>query len=362
MKTKVCFFNLNMDIGGVERQLYYLLNGLDRDKYDIFLILCKKEGDFLKNVFSGVKVINLSIKYSYINIPVIFAKLCFILHKVKPLIFVSFHSNLNCVSILANIFFPVRLVCCFPGYVSKGRVPFFKRILFKYTARLITVSEGVKLSLTDNMGISSKNIDVIDNCIDTEEILKKSEENNVLENIDKCKFIIVSIGRLSKEKSFELLIEAAVNMPEDYIVLIIGDGNNKRNLENLAKQLRVDNKVLFLGSKDNPYKYMKMASVYVLSASSSEGLPTVLLEAMLLEIPCVCPDYYGRTNDVIAHNITGYVFQRNNARELIKIINYIREGKDRNNINAVIRNAKNQALNHSIEKYVRKYEKLFNEI
>jgi len=63
-KKKVYFFNLDMNIGGVERQLYYLLNGLNKDRYEVTLILCRKEGSFLKELQKDIKIISLSTAYS----------------------------------------------------------------------------------------------------------------------------------------------------------------------------------------------------------------------------------------------------------------------------------------------------------
>ncbi len=361
MKTKLCFFNLNMNIGGVERQLYYLINGLIGDNYDIYLVLCKKEGAFISEISKNISVIDLATAHSFKNIPKIIIKLRRVLSTINPDIFISFHSTLNCISVLACCFMPTKLICCFPGYVSIGRIPTFKKFLLKNAKKLVAVSNGVKNSMIDNMKMPDKNITVIENCIDIDDIMLRSRDKDLSVDISNYKFVIISVGRLSKDKSFDTLIRASAHFPDDCIVLIIGDGENRLNLENLVKQLDLSSKVLFLGSQNNPYKYMAAASAYVLSASS-EGLPTVLLEAMLIGIPCICPDYKGRTDDVVAQNITGYVFKKGDFNELVGIVNMIHSGSYEDNVKTVVNNARAYALSHSIDKYVQKYKDLFNEL
>ena len=103
------------------------------------------------------------------------------------------------------------------------------------------------------------------------------------------------MGRLEKQKNFILLIRAYKILLDRGIkhnLMILGQGSQKEYLVNEVKKMKIDEKVKFLGFKENPYKYLKQADVFVQS-SIYEGLPTVLIEALILNIPVVatnCPD------------------------------------------------------------------------
>lgn len=356
---KITFFNLDMKIGGVERQLYYLIRGLDRKKYRITLVLCSKEGAFLPEIPDDVKIIDLSIPYARRKKIFIAIRLWAVLAASRPDIFISFHGKLHSASVLACTFLRVKLVCCFPGYQKKNRLWLLRNIYLRGAKKLISVSQSTQNSLMRHLRIpdSPKNI-VIENCIDIDEIQEKAKEQVNFLSAKKEKFIIVSAGRLNKEKNFHVLIKAAAFLPDDCLVLIIGDGDNRKDLEHLAKTCGATDKVIFLGHQLNIYKFIKNASVYVLSASDTEGLPTVLLEAMALGIPCICPDYNGRTKDVVADGKTGYIFWQNNPYELVDAINFFRDKNNSEKIQSIIRNAKDYALNHNIYNYAKQYELL----
>ncbi|HDH04182.1 MAG TPA: glycosyltransferase [Nitrospirae bacterium] len=359
MKKNICFFNKDLEIGGVERQLYYLVNGLNKTKYDIMLLLCKKEGAFSDKISNSIGVQDLRASYSHSNKIIIAIKLFLFLLKNRPDIFVSFHVHLNIISIIACKLLSVKVFICFPGYCPRSRLSRLRRYFYTRADKLISVSMGVKASVVNNLHIpdSRKNI-VIENCVDIREIRERSKEDIRSPFLDGDRFIIVSVGRLSAEKNFEVLIRASRLLPPDCLILFIGDGERREYLENLAAECGSGNRIKFLGFQLNPYKFIKKASVYVLS-SNSEGLPTVVLEAMSLGVPCICSDYYGRTNDVIEHNVTGYIFPRDNHCELANAIKFFRDKKNREKRKTIVENSKRHVVNYSIEKYAQRYERVF---
>ncbi|GEM_PF-3667347 len=360
-KKKICFFNKDMKAGGVERQLYCLVNGLNSRKYDIMLLLCRKEGEFSGRISDGIGVYGLGVSYSRCNKIFIMIKLFLFLVKNRPDIFISFHSHLNTVSVIVCRLLAMKVFICFPGHFPASRLARLRRFFYTKADMLISVSGGVRDSLVKNLHIpeSGKNI-IIENCVDMEDVGKKAREETGGGFPDTNRFTIVSAGRLSAEKNFGLLIRAAALLPADCRVLIIGDGEQREYLENLAAEYGLRDMVSFTGFQPNPYRFIKRASVYVLP-SDSEGLPTVLLEAMSLGVPCISADYHGRTDDVIEHDVTGYVFRRGNHYELAKAVDFFRDGKNHEKIKRMIENAGARVREFSVEKYVRKYERLFDE-
>jgi len=106
---------------------------------------------------------------------------------------------------------------------------------------------------------------------------------------DKKVINILTIGRLSKEKGIDILIEALAtlkNEEELFRLYVVGEGPLKKKLINLVQQLKIDDMVFFLGYQDDFYKYARFFDIYVIS-SYTEGLPMTLLEIMQSGIPII---------------------------------------------------------------------------
>ena len=145
---------------------------------------------------------------------------------------------------------------------------------------LICVSNGVKDDLLEVMNIKPASIRVIYNPFDIQEIQSKSKEKTIL---PKNPYIIF-VGRLVKEKRVDYLLQAYKKSEISQQLFILGDGEEKESLMHLVKELNLSTKVVFQSAVKNPYPYIKNADFLVLS-SLYEGLPTVLIEALILQTP-----------------------------------------------------------------------------
>jgi glycosyltransferase involved in cell wall biosynthesis len=310
-----------MQPGGVERQLCYLINGLSESN-DIVLILCEERGAFLDLLQAKVKIVDLSLKYKYRLSLRLICKLYKAIRTYRPDVLVSFHPRLHWCSILVGRCFGVRTICRFAGFVTKGPRWRIHRAFFKASGGLVAVSEGVKDSLISSLKISDSKIKVIENGLDQENIQRLSYEPLESKQLEmfNTKHIFVSVGRLAEGKRFDLLIEAFGGVCEDSSLLIIGDGPSLGTLKEKVRGLQLEDRVHFLGFQMNPYKFMKLADLFVFTPSSGEGYPNILLEAMCLGLPCVCPYYEGGIKSVLVHGENGYLVQANNAKALQEAI------------------------------------------
>ncbi|HGJ64702.1 TPA: glycosyltransferase family 4 protein [bacterium] len=157
--------------------------------------------------------------------------------------------------------------------------------------------------------------------------LDKFHSVNKRENKGKIK--IIGIGRLIPRKGFDCLIrsiqEIAKLTDKDFCVEIVGDGPLRSDLEKLAKQLNVVDKVIFAGSV--PYDKLpesyQGADIFVLS-SSAEGMPLVVLEAMASGLPVVATKVQG-IDELVKVGESGFLFKPSDyqalGRHLANIIN-----------------------------------------
>ena len=156
-----------------------------------------------------------------------------------------------------------------------------------------------------------------DPIIDMKEFsLKKREGNNFVSPI-KQKYLI-SIGRLTKQKNFELLINFFYKISFKYSkfeLVIIGEGEDELKLKNLSKKLNIEKKVHFLGYQKNIFKYLKNAECFILT-SLWEDPGFVIVEAALSNIPIISSNCPNGPEEIIEKN--GYLFQNDSLENLLK--------------------------------------------
>jgi 1,2-diacylglycerol 3-alpha-glucosyltransferase len=182
---------------------------------------------------------------------------------------------------------------------------------------IIIPSESMREILVDHYGLRN-NYTVIPTGIDLdaygtadgERIRKKRHWENDI--------VMVSVGRLASEKNWSTLLHAAALIMRDvprFRLVLIGDGQDRKALEDLAKELGIQKRVTFTGSlqfSETP-AYMKAANLFgFASITETQGLAT--LEAMAAGLPVVAVDASG-TRDILKHGQQGYLVE-NNAEAL----------------------------------------------
>lgn len=176
---------------------------------------------------------------------------------------------------------------------------------------LICVSKGVEKDLLSMMKVRPKTIQTLYNPFDITSIRDKAQEAS---HSPTEKPYIIFVGRLVKEKRVDYLLEAYAKsaIPED--LLIVGDGEEGASLENKVVQLNLQEKVHFTGPISNPYPYIKNAKFLVL-CSLYEGLPTVLIEALILQTPVIATDFLSGPREILPYYTMDALVEDNNDYE-----------------------------------------------
>jgi len=175
-------------------------------------------------------------------------------------------------------------------------IPALARWLYPRANGLQANSDEVLRDLLDTIGVQMHGRSIsIPNPVNIEHVVQKSREipsHPWIRNKDTQ--LILSVGRLAKQKNFELLIRAlaTVRQHENVRLLILGNGAYRNELEQLSRRLGLAEYVDLPGRVDNPWSYMAHADLFVLP-SEAEAFGLVLVEAMACGIPVVATDAIG---------------------------------------------------------------------
>lgn len=339
-KKKIVFFVESLNCGGAEKSLLSLLNNLDAQKYDVDLLVIRKGGEFEQFLPEWIDYKNLNLNYSLLGR--IKYKLFNIFnsntHKAQ-LFWQSFHNEIKTYEESYDI--AVGWGQGFATYFTAEKIKADRKFAwvnvdydkagyqFKYDKniyeqfdKIIAISDHVK-SLLKNYILDDK-IEIVPNIIDSSEVISLSKlPIQTIEFLQCPNFKIVSVGRLAKPKAFELAIETAKVLSDqevDFKWYIIGEGTERKYLEDLISEYALEDKVLLLGFRDNPYPYIKACDIYV-QTSAFEGLGRTLIEASILCKPIVTtnfPTAYGLVED----GKTGFIteMQPEKIAESIKLL------------------------------------------
>ena len=166
--------------------------------------------------------------------------------------------------------------------------------LFSSFDKIVAVNDGVKDMLNNNYDNLSEKIVVIYNYVDANIILEKANES-VDFTLTTSKTILVTCGRISKEKGFDLAVDAAESLKKrgvSFHWFFVGDGADREKIESRITEKSLDNKITITGYKDNPFPYISSSDIYV-QPSYEEAQPLVLLETMVLGKPIVSTNTVG---------------------------------------------------------------------
>lgn len=369
MSNKILFILSSLGSGGAEKVAVQLLNNLSKEKYNIAVVIFERKGEFLEDIPDNVHIYDLKWKDRY-SFPKLVYKLSKIIKDTSPSLIMSFLIYSNFVALLARAISWRKI----PVIIAEHSVPkrtmeigryyllkkWLYKLLYPKAERIIAVSRGIKDELIDYWKIPSGKVEVVNNAVDLNLIEKLSREPIRLQN-DINVPEIIAVGRLSAPKGYPYLLKAIKKVVDINPVhlLILGEGEEKKELERLAKEMEISDFISFVGYKENPYKYISNGKIFVLS-SLWESFSIVLIEAMACGVPVVstrCP--YG-PEEIITDGINGLLvpFADENAlaEAILKLLNddILRD--------QLIEAGKKRAIDFGIEKMIAGYERVFGEM
>ena len=190
---------------------------------------------------------------------------------------------------------------------------------------VITVSAALRDKLV-SLGLEPKHITVLRNGVDLKifEPVPKQTARRAIGIPDRQ--LIVMVGNLVPEKGHDLVLTALTELPGIYLA-IVGEGPERRNLDNLIDKYGLRDRVRFLAVRpQSELKWVYSAADVLVLASTREGWPNVLLEAMACGTPVVATDV-GGVREIVTDHCAGRVVERRDAKELAHCVRAVLEEK-----------------------------------
>jgi len=201
----------------------------------------------------------------------------------------------NLLGLLLRRCWPMRLITTVHGWgvAPTRRTPLYygiDRLCLRFYERVVCVSEDLREQCVA-AGVPSERCLLIENAIDTEEFSRKRTRQQAKRQfgIPPGRFMIGAVGRLSKEKGFDLLIRATDQLllkGFDVGLLIVGEGDQREALRALIGSLGRADRISLLGFRSDAQSLYELMDAFVLS-SLSEGLPNAMLEALAMKVPTI---------------------------------------------------------------------------
>ena len=337
-KIKVAHIIARMITGGADENTLFTVQGLDKDRYEVDLIMGE---EFDESIFDRVKNNNFDIiqikglkwKLNFLYDPVVLLKLIKLLKKKR---YDIVHTHTTKAGILGRIAARIAGVPiivhglhgstfqAFNSGLLNWLLFLFERLTGRFTDAYISVSKVLSETYIEK-GIGKKdNHYTVYSGMELSKFYHARDKINYKEKYEELginagEFLIGNVARLETRKGHQFLLDAFKNVVEEQKdghvkLLIIGEGNKRKYLENYVKELNLGDKVIFTGYREDVEELMALMDIFVLT-SLREGLPRVLVQAAAVGMPSVAFNVDG-VPEIIKDNYNGFLVRPRDVGQL----------------------------------------------
>jgi glycosyltransferase involved in cell wall biosynthesis len=332
---KVMHITYDMRIGGTEMVIKNLIDGADKSQYKLSVLCIESPlGPFSEDLIKDgvifhqlnrqpgfdkalVKNIRKIIKQN--NIDIIHC------HQYTPWVYGVIAALMTCTKVMFTEhgrFHPDS---------STWKRKLINPVLNNFTAQVTVISKATKKALVEFENIPAKDIDVIYNGIAPLSFdAAKAQALRQFLNIPDNHTILGTVARFDPIKNHTMMLKAfakVLSQQPNCTLLIVGDGDERQNIENCITQLKISENVILAGYQAKPAEHIALMDLFLLS-SLSEGTSMTLLEAMSMGKPCVVTDAGGNP-EIICHNVNGIVTLNDNIEMFADAIKYMLQDTDK---------------------------------
>lgn len=339
----------SLTCGGAEKSLISLLNSIDYKKYNVDLLLFKRGGEFERFLPGKVNLLEVPEYFKFLNGEYqgsIKNKAMYLSKRLRvslrlrinnrskykihseQIVYKCINNSLN--NINKNYDIAVAYSQGLPTYFVAEKVNAKKKLawincnyirtmydkdfdnkFYNKIDKIIVVSNFIYDSMS-KMKYGYKNkLKIILDIVDPKLILDMGLEDGAKELKENNDFKILTVGRLATVKGYDLAVKTARLLKNNNLKFkwfIIGEGPERKEIEELIQRYDVENEVILLGAKSNPYPYMRECDLYV-QTSRKEGFGLTVIEAKILKNVIVATKF-DTVNELLTNNVDGIIVDK----------------------------------------------------
>ena len=345
-----------MELGGAERALLGMLENMDYTQYSVDLFLLRHEGELLKYVPEEVNLLPENPSYSCMAVPIQNVlkkgKLNIAYHRwmgkkaarkrVQELglpvdndvaLEYSHKYTVDVMPMISEKEYDLVISYLTPHYYAaqktKGRTKLawihtdYSKVavdkesqlsMWKEYDQIVSISNAVSESFLSVFPELKDKVIVIENMMPEKLIEKQADEFSVVDEMpDDGRIKLLSIGRFSYAKNFDQIPDICSRLVDqglDIVWYIIGYGGEEQLIKDKINEYHMQNRVIMLGKKENPYPYIKACDYYI-QPSRYEGNSVTVHEAQILNRPVIITDYT-TARDQITNGVDGFIVPMDN--------------------------------------------------
>lgn len=359
----ILFFMPSIEGGGVEKNLFIVSNHFAKKFKKVHLITTSTE--YKKKFNKKINIISTKVnfwkqygrKFKYLVCLFLLVKTLLKDRRVKVF---SFQANIYCLAVckLFNVKVIVRSNSAPIGWSTNIIKKFIFNKLLKLADITIVNSEEFRKELKKRFKVNSR---VIYNPLNRKEIISLSKKKVNISFFKKNTLNIINVGRFTDQKDHLTLLKA-VNLIKNKInlrLMIIGRGVNLDLMNDFIKKNNLKKFVKIIHFMNNPFPYIKKSELFILS-STFEGLPNVLLEALVLKKFIISSNCQTGPSEILLKGNGGLLFKVKDYVGLSeKILFYYNKKKY---CNILLNNAVKSLHRFDSKLNLKKYLELFSDL
>lgn len=330
---RILFILPRMVTGGVERVTLRLVEELQHRGHECAFALRRAYGEFLQEAQALCPVYELATNGLHQFVPNLSKLIC----KWQPTHIVTALADIGFLTYLAiqrsgkKVFWAHGvhgthdLITAKPTIIGRFRFQLdkiFASIVYQKCNVIVAVSNGVQQDILNKFTCpKNKVITIYNPVLDETQFIPKAEPIILKNHIPK----IIALGRLTRQKGFDILIQAMQKVPQPWRLEIWGNGEEKQALQKMINKYGLQEYIFLQGNTDQPFDILRQSDLFVLS-SRFEGLPTVLIEALCCQCNIVATDCPHGATEILENGRWGTLVENENSEALAQgIIQNLKE-------------------------------------
>ncbi|MEN8076855.1 glycosyltransferase [Clostridioides difficile] len=383
----VLFVIDSLTCGGAEKSLISLLNNIDYSIYNVDILLFKRGGEFERFLSGKVNLLEIPDYFKFLNGQGKKNKINYGIHRLKTSLSLrinnikknKIHSEQIVYNSIKGILQPlnkkydvaVAYSQGLPTYFVSDKVEASKKLawincnyiktiydkdldnkFYNNIDKMVVVSQFIYDSMCDMKYRYKDKMKIILDIVDPKLIMNMAIEERAKEMEEEVKFKILTVGRLATVKGYDLVIKTSNLLKKnnfEFKWFIIGEGPQRNEIKDLIHSYSLENEVILLGAKANPYPYMKDCDLYV-QTSRKEGFGLTVMEAKILKNVIVSTNF-DTVSELLKTNFDGIVVDKDENSIYESIRDLINDKSLYNKIKSNVESLKPYSSTNEIEKF-----------